>query len=50
MQDRCEHNNIQQIEYRRDSAANGVHGPYFEIWLVQCRTCGKKFEESIEKD
>lgn len=46
----CFHDAVTKLGYLRPSAANGVHGPYSEIWLVRCEDCSEELEESIPKD
>ena len=47
--DDCHHEHTKKIKYLR-SALSGVHGPYSEVWLVQCEDCDAEFEETYPAD
>lgn len=49
MKDECHHENVQKLMYLRPGFS-GVHGPYFEVWLVRCQDCGERVEQEFEKD
>lgn len=48
MKDECNHENIIKIKFLRPGLS-GVHGPYYEIWLVRCNECSQEFEQSLEE-
>jgi|GEM_PF-6269530 len=47
MKNECDHESFTKLEFLRPGVS-GVHGPYYEIWLVRCNECGQEFEQSLE--
>lgn len=47
MNEDCHHEHVKRLQYLRPGLS-GVHGPYFEIWLVCCQDCGEEFEYEVE--
>jgi hypothetical protein len=48
--DLCHHKNVKKLRYLGPSASNGIHGPYYEVWLIKCEDCGAELEEVYPAD
>lgn len=50
MKEECDHESVTKLEFRRESKSNPVHGPYYDVYFVECRDCGEQFEDSVPRD